>query len=51
MAEASRRDPVRSFSNRIFPTISGRWFRAYSIVRHVGRTLAVSIAIRSRPTR
>ena len=38
MAEASRRDPVRSFANRIFLTISGRWLRAYSIVRHVGRT-------------
>lgn len=38
MAQASRRDPVRSLANRIFLTISGRWLRAYSIVRHVGRT-------------
>jgi deazaflavin-dependent oxidoreductase (nitroreductase family) len=32
------RDPVRSVSNRIFLTISGRWLRAYSVVYHVGRT-------------
>ena len=38
MAEVSKRDPVRSFSNRVLLKISGRWFRAYSIVRHVGRT-------------
>ncbi len=38
MAAAPRRDPVRSLANRIFLMISGRWFRAYSIVRHVGRT-------------
>lgn len=38
MAAASRRDPVRSRANRFFLTISGRWLRAYSIVRHVGRT-------------
>ena len=38
MAKAFKRDPIRSLSNRIFLTISGRWFRAYSIVRHVGRT-------------
>jgi deazaflavin-dependent oxidoreductase (nitroreductase family) len=38
MGEASRRDPVRSFANQIFLAISGRWLRAYSIVRHVGRT-------------
>ena len=38
MAAASKRDPIRSGSNRIFLRISGRWFRAYSIVRHVGRT-------------
>ncbi len=37
MAAVSNRDPVRSFANRIFLAISGRWFRAYSIVRHVGR--------------
>jgi deazaflavin-dependent oxidoreductase (nitroreductase family) len=35
---ASRRDPVRNLSNRLFLMISGRWIRAYSIVRHVGRT-------------
>ena len=38
MAEEPKRDPVRSLSNRIFLKISGKWFRAYSIVRHVGRT-------------
>lgn len=38
MAAVSKRDPVRSLANRAFLTISGRWFRAYSIVRHVGRT-------------
>ena len=38
MAAVAKRDPVRSLANRIFLTISGRWFRAYSIVRHVGRT-------------
>ncbi len=38
MAAVSKRDPVRSLSNRLFLAISGRWFRAYSIVRHVGRT-------------
>jgi deazaflavin-dependent oxidoreductase (nitroreductase family) len=38
MAEEPKRNPVRSLSNRIFLTISGKWFRAYSIVRHVGRT-------------
>ena len=38
MAAASKQDPVRSLANRIFLMISGRWFRAYSIVRHVGRT-------------
>jgi deazaflavin-dependent oxidoreductase (nitroreductase family) len=38
MAAVSKRDPVRSLANRGFLTISGRWFRAYSIVRHVGRT-------------
>jgi deazaflavin-dependent oxidoreductase (nitroreductase family) len=38
MAAVSKRDPVRSLANRVFLTISGRWFRAYSIVRHVGRT-------------
>lgn len=34
---ATRSDPVRSRSNQIFLKISGKWFRAYSIVRHVGR--------------
>ena len=38
MAAVSKRDPVRSLANRLFLMISGRWFRAYSIVRHVGRT-------------
>lgn len=38
MAEEPNRDPLRSLSNRIFLTISGKWLRAYSIVRHVGRT-------------
>ena len=38
MAAVSKRDPVRSLANRGFLMISGRWFRAYSIVRHVGRT-------------
>jgi deazaflavin-dependent oxidoreductase (nitroreductase family) len=38
MAAVSKRDPVRSLANRGFLTISGRWLRAYSIVRHVGRT-------------
>jgi deazaflavin-dependent oxidoreductase (nitroreductase family) len=35
---ATRPDPVRSRANQIFLKISGKWFRAYSIVRHVGRT-------------
>jgi deazaflavin-dependent oxidoreductase (nitroreductase family) len=38
MAAVSKRDPVRSLANRGFLMISGRWFRAYSIVQHVGRT-------------
>lgn len=38
MAAVAKRDPVRSLANRGFLMISGRWFRAYSIVRHVGRT-------------
>lgn len=38
MPEGSKRDPVRSLANRIFLTISGKRVRAYSIVRHVGRT-------------
>lgn len=38
LAEEPKRDPVRSLSNRILLTISGRWSRAYSIVPHVGRT-------------
>ena len=37
VTQATRRDPVRSFSNRIFLKISGKWFRAYSIVTHTGR--------------
>jgi deazaflavin-dependent oxidoreductase (nitroreductase family) len=35
---ASRRDPTKRLANRFFLAISGRWFRAYSMVRHVGRT-------------
>ena len=31
-------DPTKRIANRVFLRISGRWFRAYSIVRHVGRT-------------
>ncbi len=38
MAQHAKRDLVRCLSNRIFMTISGRWFRSYSIVNHVGRT-------------
>jgi deazaflavin-dependent oxidoreductase (nitroreductase family) len=38
MAENLKRDPVKSLSNRIFLKVSGRSLRAYSIVRHVGRT-------------
>jgi hypothetical protein len=38
MAQEAKRDPVRTLSNRIFMTISGHWFRSYSIVNHVGRT-------------
>ncbi len=38
MAEKVKRDLVKSLSNRIFLKISGRSVRAYSIVRHVGRT-------------
>ena len=38
MAAGSKRDPVRSLANRVFLLVSGRWFRAYSIVRHMGRT-------------
>ena len=37
VTQATRRDPVRSLSNRIFLKISGKWFRAYSIVTHTGR--------------
>jgi hypothetical protein len=32
------RDRVKSVSNRIFLAIAGRSWRAYSIVRHVGRS-------------
>ena len=38
MAQQVKRDPIKSLSNRIFLKISGRGLRAYSIVRHVGRT-------------
>jgi len=37
MAQTTKRDVVRTISNHIFLAISGKWFRAYSIVRHVGR--------------
>jgi deazaflavin-dependent oxidoreductase (nitroreductase family) len=37
ITQATRRDPVRSLSNRFFLKISGKWFRAYSIVTHTGR--------------
>jgi hypothetical protein len=30
-------DAIRSLSNRLFLTISGRRLRAYSIVKHIGR--------------
>lgn len=33
----SRRDPVQSLANRLLLKISGGPFRAYSVVRHVGR--------------
>lgn len=29
---------TKRIANRIFLAISGKWFRAYSIVQHVGRT-------------
>ena len=52
MAEEPKRDPVRSLSNRFFLAISGKWFRAYSVVGHVGRTSGRgSTAIRSPPIR
>jgi deazaflavin-dependent oxidoreductase (nitroreductase family) len=38
VTQATRRDPIRSLSNRIFLKISGKWFRAYSIVTHTGRS-------------
>jgi hypothetical protein len=38
MANNVKRDPVKSLSNRIFLKISGKSLRAYSIVRHVGRS-------------
>jgi hypothetical protein len=37
MAEEPKRDNVRNLSNRFFLKIAGRRFRAYSIVKHVGR--------------
>ena len=37
MAANTTRDPIKSISNRVFLVISGRHWRAYSIVRHVGR--------------
>jgi hypothetical protein len=38
MAGRITRDPVKRVSNWLFLKISGRRLRAYSIVRHVGRT-------------
>jgi hypothetical protein len=38
MNNERRRDRVRSFSNRLFLAIAGRRWRAYSVVKHVGRT-------------
>jgi hypothetical protein len=38
MADDVNRDLIKRVSNRIFLKISGRRLRAYSIVRHVGRT-------------
>ena len=38
MKSTAKRDPVRRVANRLFMTISGRWFRAWSVVGHVGRT-------------
>jgi hypothetical protein len=38
MADDTKPDLVKRISNRIFLKISGRRLRAYSIVRHVGRT-------------
>jgi deazaflavin-dependent oxidoreductase (nitroreductase family) len=37
LTQLTRRDPVRSLSNRIFLMVSGKSFRAYSIVTHTGR--------------
>lgn len=37
MAEAAERSRIRSIANSIFGRISGRGFRAYSLVGHVGR--------------
>jgi len=37
MAQGNEARPMRSLSNRIFLKISGKWFRAYSIVKHTGR--------------
>jgi deazaflavin-dependent oxidoreductase (nitroreductase family) len=37
MAQQPKGDPVKRVANRIFLKISGKRFRAYSIVRHVGR--------------
>jgi hypothetical protein len=38
MTNDAERHRVKSVSNRILLAISGRYWRAYSIVRHVGRT-------------
>jgi hypothetical protein len=42
---------MRSLSNRIFLKISGKWFRAYSIVKHTGRRSGREYRNPSRPTR
>ena len=38
MAQEPKGDRVKRVANRIFLKISGKRFRAYSIVRHVGRS-------------
>jgi deazaflavin-dependent oxidoreductase (nitroreductase family) len=37
MADARERDRIRSIANALFGRISGRAFRAYSLVGHIGR--------------
>jgi hypothetical protein len=38
MRSTAKRDLVRRVANRLFMAISGRRFRAWSVVEHVGRT-------------